>query len=93
MADNIVKAKNGERVLSKIFKALTLSSNGSKAGLAAARKRAWWSAGAPTVDAASQETYPVQLGDLAYDVTNSQGHICTVVPTASTAATFVKLHA
>lgn len=93
MTTSINHAKNGERVLSKWFKKVTLSSNGSRAGLAAARKRAWWAAGVPAVDATDQDTYPVQLGDFAYDNTNNDAYICSVVPTASTNATFVKCNA
>lgn len=92
MADNIIKAKDGERVLSKIFKKIQLSSNGSRSAMAAARKRAWWAKGVPAVDAASQDNFPVQLGDLAYDNTNDDAYVCTVVPAASTAATFVKIN-
>ena len=93
MTTLIVKAKDGERVLSKWFKTLALSSNGSRAGLAAMKKRAWWAAGTPAVDATDQDTYPVQLGDPAYDTTNDLAYICSVVPTASTNATFVKCQA
>ena len=92
MADNIIKAKDGERVLSKIAKKLTLSANGSRAGLSAARNRAWWAKGVPAVDANSHEDFPVQLGDPAYDNTNNDAYVCTVKPTASTAATFVKMN-
>ena len=91
MADNLNIAKNGSRVLSKILKKLSFSASGhSKYVLL---KATWWSTGAPAVDAGSQGTYPVALGNLAYDNTNDDAYICTVIPAANTAATFVKMNA
>lgn len=89
MANKIEVSRNS-RVFDKICTKLTWP-RGSIAGI---RRRAKWSAaGTPAVDAASQDTYPVQTGDLAWDYTNSYAYICSVAPTANTAATFVKLHA
>jgi len=47
------------------------------------------------VDANSHGTYPIATGDYIYDQTadSEAGYTCTVAPTASTAGTFVKLHA
>ncbi len=53
----------------------------------------WQAAGTPAVDANSHTTYPVKTGDLVWDTTGENAYICTVAPTANTAATFVKLHA
>lgn len=90
MADNIVKLSRRSRAFDKICKKLGWP-RGSIGGL---RRRAkWHSDGTPAVDAASQDDYPVSTGDLAWDYTNSYAYICTVAPTANTAATFVKLHA
>lgn len=90
MADNLIATSRRSRVFDKICLKLKWP-RGSIGGL---RRRAKWHAnGVPAVDAGSQATYPVQTGDLAYDYTNKHAYIATVAPTASTAATFVKLHA
>jgi len=87
---NKIETSRKCRVFDKICKKLTWP-RGSISGL---RRRAKWSAaGTPAVDANSHGTYPVQTGDLAWDYTNGYAYICTVAPAASTAATFVKLHA
>ncbi len=92
MADNTtIKPGNGSKIMSKIFKAMKISANGS--GERRLRNRAWEVSGAPTVDAGSQATYPVGAGEFLYDYTNVDGYTCTVAPTASTAGTFVKLNA
>ena len=76
-----------------------LDKSGEKLGwtrgtVGAIRKRAQWSAdGAPAVDIADRDDYPVKAGDLAWDYTNGDAYICTVAPTGSVNATFVKLHA
>jgi hypothetical protein len=89
MADTVVVSRNS-RVFDKICLKLTWP-RGSIGGI---RRRAKWSAaGTPAVDAGSQATYPVAVGDLAWDYTNSYAYICSVAPTANTAATFVKMHA
>lgn len=90
MADTVIATSRRSRIFDKICLKLTWP-RGSVGGL---RRRAkWQSAGAPSVDIGSQAAYPVSVGDLAWDYTNGHAYIATVAPTASTAATFVKLHA
>jgi hypothetical protein len=95
MADNttILPAKSGANTIKKIFEAMSVSSNGIVSAMGVLVKKAWTCSGAPTVDAASQATYPVAIGDMLWDYTNSAGYTCTVAPTANTAGTFVKVHA
>ena len=93
MADTVIHAKNGEAVLRKWFKKVGLSANGVNAAIGSAKRRCWWAAGVPAVDAGSQATYPVQTGDLCYDNTNDDAYICTVAPAAATAMTVVKCNA
>ena len=65
-----------------------------RGGHAPRGRRVWVAQDAdPAVDAASQGTYPVQIDDFAYRVDDDEAFICTVAPTANTAATFVQLHA
>ena len=90
MADNLIAAQDKSRVFNKICLKLRWP-RGSIGGIK--RRARWHSDGAPAVDAGSQATYPVKLGDLAYDFTNDAGYIASVEPTANTAATFVKMHA
>lgn len=92
MADNITSiAKNGDIAIGKIMKKLT---HGSGTWEQSLRRRVWLVAtNAPSVDLGSQATYPVRTGDLVYRVDSDYAYICTVAPTATTAATFVKLHA
>lgn len=94
MADNITRiSKSGETALRKICKKLTWGSS-VNVGIAQLRRRCWIVDGnAPAVDAGSQATYPIQTGDMVYRVASDYAYICTVKPTATTAATFVKLHA
>ncbi len=90
MSNTVIATSRKSRVFDQICLKLTWP-RGSISGL---RKRAkWHSDGTPAVDAASQATYPVAVGDLAWDYTNSYAYIATVAPTANTAATFVKMHA
>lgn len=90
MSDNLIAAKNGGNILNKIC----LKLGWGRGTIGAIRKVARWeAAGTPAVDAGSQATYPVATGDLAYDYTNGYAYICSVAPTANTAATFVKIHA
>ena len=90
MADNIEAAQNKSRIRDVIFEKL----GWRRGALGAIAERAKWQAdGTPAVDAGSQATYPVAAGDLAYDYTNVYAYICSVAPTANTAATFVKMHA
>jgi len=90
MTNNIIAAKDRARVFHKIC----IKLGWSRGSLGAIIKKArWFSDGTPAVDANSHTTYPVKTGELAYDYTNNYGYICSVAPTASTAATFVKLHA
>jgi hypothetical protein len=87
MADNttIAPASNGDRAFHKFIKSTVhTTTNGIK-------KRMWLCSGAPTVDAGSQATYPIKLGDFLYDYTNSAGYVCTVAPAAGAAGTFVKV--
>lgn len=93
MANTVIKSTHGTPIMAAWFKRLKLSANGPKAGLAAMTRRCWWSAGAPAVDSGSQAAYPVQVGDPAFDDTNTDAYICTVAPAASTAATFIKCNA
>ena len=90
MSDNIIASASGARILDKIAYKL----GWTRGTIGAIRARAKWkAAGTPAVDAGSQATYPVVTGDLAYDYTNGYAYICSVAPTANTAATFVKMHA
>lgn len=90
MANNIAATQDGSRILDAILKKLGYTPG----GIGAIRKHARWSSSdPPTVDAGSQDTYPVEAGDLAWDYTNEDAYICTVAPAAGNAATFVKLHA
>ncbi len=95
MADNtsIVQAKSGSPVLRKILKKLTITAHGGITGMKRLKSRMWYCDEAPTVDAASQATYPITKGELIYDKTNDDAYICTVSPAASTAGTFVKMNA
>lgn len=93
MADTVIRPTHGTPVMAAWFKKLGLSANGPKAGLAAMKRRCWWAKGVPAVDSGSQAAYPVQIGDPAFDNTNTDAYICTVAPAASTAATFVKCNA
>jgi hypothetical protein len=90
MANNIIAASRRSSIFDKICLKLRWP-RGSIGGLR--RKAKWYAAGTPAVDANSHTTYPVSIGDLAWDTTNSYAYINTVAPTANTAATFVKLHA
>ncbi len=94
MADTIVtKAKDGERLLSMWFKRLKLSSNGASAGLAAMKRRGWYSPDSdPAVTAASRAVAPVQVGDPAMRLDTDEAFICSAAPTATTAAAFIQLH-
>lgn len=87
MADTVRLAKDGEAVLAKILRSL------GKHNLGELKHRLWTSNGAPAVDAGSQATYPVEIGDLAMRESNNMPYVCTVAPTANTAATFVALKA
>jgi len=59
-----------------------------------ARHRVWVAAAAdPAVDAGSQATYPVEIGDLAYRIDSDEVFVCSVAPAAATAATFIQCHA
>jgi len=90
MANNIAAAQPGARVFELILQKLGIR----RGSLGALKKKARWiSDGEPSVDANSHNAYPVDTGDIAYDYTNKYAYICSVKPTASTAATFVKLHA
>lgn len=72
-----------------IWKRLKHSSHSGKQ-----MRRVWAAASAdPSVDSGSQGTYPVEIGDFAYRVDTDEVFICSVAPAASTAATFIQLHA
>jgi hypothetical protein len=89
MADTVVPSRN-----SRVFDKICLKLTWPRGTIGGIRRRAKWSAnGTPAVDAGSQASYPVQTGDLAWDYSNSYAYICSVAPTANTAATFVKMHA
>lgn len=85
MADNITIAKDGDKAFHSCLNALKQSVVGG------VKDNMWYSSGAPTVDAGSEGTYPVGVGHLSYDYTNSAVYVCTVAPAAATAATFVKM--
>lgn len=87
MADNIRKSKNSIAVWSKILHKLGHKTTQEL------QHELWESSGAPTVDAGSQGTYPVAIGQVAYDYTNDDNYVCSVAPAASTAATFIKMNA
>jgi hypothetical protein len=87
MADTVTPAKDGEIVFAKIMRAL------GKHNLGELKHRLWTSNGAPAVDAGSQASYPVEVGDLCMRQSNSYPYVCTVAPTANTAATFVAMKA
>jgi hypothetical protein len=90
MANTVVATQDGSRILDQILKKLGYTPG----GIGSIRKHARWSCTTtPAVNAGSQAAYPVEIGDLAWDSTNEHAWICTVAPAASTAATFVKLHA
>jgi len=95
MADTIVTcAKNGSAVMRHIVKRIKLSALGGNAAMGAAKRRCWYIADAdPAVAAASYAEAPVLVGDFAYRVDSDEAFICTVKPTATTAATFVQLNA
>ncbi len=95
MADTIVTlAKDGETLMHMWFKRLKLSSNGSRSGLAAMKRRCWYSPDSdPAVAAASSAVAPVQVGDPAMRIDTDEAFICSVKPTVTTAATFVQLNA
>ena len=90
MASTLRPAANGSRIRDKIFKKI----DWKRGALGAiARKAKWQSAGTPSVETSDYLTYPAKVGDLAWDTTNSYAYICSVKPTITTAATFVKMHA
>jgi len=90
MATNIAIGRDKGRIFDKICRKL----GWGRGALGALKRRARWQAdGTPVVVAGDQGTYPVETGDLAYDYTNDYAYICSVAPAASTAATFIKLHA
>lgn len=98
MANNttIGVPKSKATILARTIKCLTRSISGSQTtrGTPAhgkLRNILWSCSGAPTIDAGSQETYPVLLGNLVYDYTNNDLYVCTVAVAQGTAATFVKI--
>ena len=106
MADTLSRTRGGKRILSKILKRLERgSSMTTYAGQNSTSPRAWlrrkkrvWVVGPntaadPAVDANSHLTYPVKVGELAYREDSDEAFICSVAPTANTAATFIQLHA
>jgi hypothetical protein len=100
MTDNINISSNGKRVFDKFMHALargstnitTIAEQNSGRRPARFMRRMWWSAGSPAVDAGSQDTYPVEHGDLAYDSTNDACYVCTTAPEATTDAVFTQIH-
>lgn len=90
MTNNLSAVKNKGRAFDSICRKL----GWTRGSLAAIKHKCkWYSDSTPAVDANSHGTYPVQLGEMAYDHTGDAAYICSVKPTASTAATFVKMHA
>lgn len=102
MGDSLTITKSPRRVFSKILQRLfrgasyITAADGSLHSLNLRRwqKHVWFAATAdPAVDAGSQDTYPVRLGELAYREDTDEAFICSVAPTANTNATFIQLHA
>ncbi len=90
MSNTVIATSRKSRIFDKICLKLTWP-RGSISGL---RKRAkWHSNGVPAVDNGSQATYPAKVGDLAWDYNSGHAYICTVKVSATTSATFVKMHA
>ncbi len=88
MADTVTHAKNGAKTLRKILLRLKHNDIGS------IRKRLWVSSGSdPAVDAGSQGSYPMKVGDFCYRSDSDEVFICSVKVTANTAATVIQLHA
>ena len=86
MADNITQAQSDRAAT---FHKICMAIGWPRTLGGLKRQAKWISAGAPTVDAGSQATYPLSVGDLIYDTTNSAAYICTVAPAAATASTSV----
>jgi hypothetical protein len=89
MADTL-NAKYGRTsaAWAKWFKAVKHRGRGFR------ERRMWVSASSdPAVDANSHTTYPVAVGDCALRADTEAAFICTVAPTANTAATFVQVSA
>jgi len=91
MADSLTaKVGSNHALFAKIMKRLKWGRN----NINRVRHRCWYAAAAdPAVDAGSQATYPVEIGDLAYRVDSDEVFICSVAPAANTAATFIQCHA
>ena len=91
MADTLdAKYGGGHAAMAKVQLRLKWGRN----GIARARHRIWIAAsGDPYVDAGSQGTYPVEIGDLAYRVDSDEAFVCSVAPAANTDSTFIQLHA
>lgn len=90
MASTVRSAGSGSRIRDKIFRKLGWA-RGAMGAIAKVAK--WQSDGAPTIETTDYLAYPAKTGDLAYDYTSGHAYVCTVAPTASVNATFVKLHA
>jgi len=102
MANSLTVVKSQRRVFSKILQRLLrgtsyiTAADGSlhSLNLRKWQKRVWYAASAdPAVDANSHDTYPVEIGDLAYREDTDEAFICSVAPAAATAATFIQMHA
>lgn len=102
MADSLTITKSPRRVFSKILQRLrrgtgyitAADGNLTNLNLRAWQKRVWYAASAdPGVDSGSQDTYPVELGDLVYREDTDEAFICSVAPAATTDAVFIQLHA
>ena len=101
MSNNIAgHMRNGRKglmtVLSIIkktsFSAVASTTNSPSIRINNFKRSIWHSAGVPAVDANSHTTYPIKVGDFAIDTTNSNAYICSVAPTANTAATFILMN-
>jgi len=101
MADTLVVPRNGSRVLSKILQRLqrgssmtTTANQKSSLNISHFKRHIWVATSAdPAVDAGSQDSYPVSVGDLAYRLDTDEVFVCSVAPAAATAATFIQMHA
>lgn len=91
MADSL-SAKYGSQ--SQTWAKIWLRLKHGRSGQARAKHRCWIAASAdPLVDAGSEGTYPVEIGDFAYRVDSDEVFICSVAPAANTASTFIMCHA
>ncbi len=79
-------ANSGSRLVSKVLHCIGRSTINS------VKDRTWTCSGAaPSIDAGDHDSYPVRAGDVCLRTDSVAAYVCTVSPTASTAATFVQI--